>query len=339
MRPLLLSILAALSATGCLPEKTEMCMSVDPEAGTCPASEDVDIDDLSSYECDLKARRVIGEGTFYEGWADTGGYGEAASCCYPVQAIDTDPTSECMVVVGRPYLEGERVVAAPLRAGGGWCDESPAGATDPELAACWRKLGQLEHASVAAFARLTLELMAAGAPAALLSAVQAAGVDEVRHAQQCFSVAARLSGEAMSPGPMVFSAPIVPRGDLVSLAVGAAREGCLGETCSAALAAACAERATDPEIRSTLASIAADEARHAALSWQIVAWAIAAGGEAVRAAVAVVLSAPISLGALAPRDGADVEAVGLLGPDASAAVCQRAWAEVIVPARAALLGA
>ena len=49
-------------------------------------------------------------------------------------------------------------------------------------------------------------------------------------------------------------------------------EGCVGETWGALLAAWQAARAADPRVRRTLRRIAADEARHAALAWEILRW-------------------------------------------------------------------
>lgn len=336
MSTLLISILAALSTTGCVVKDTNMCVDIPDDAETCPAPEDVDLDAMYSAECDLGAREVTGEGTLTTNDWDTGD--ENLVCCYPTRARDTQPTSSC--IVGRPCLEASTPIRAPLHNNSSWCaPPATGGRLDAEAAECWRTLGQLEHASIAAFARLTLELMATGAPAALLAEVQQAGADEVEHARLCFSIAARLSGEVRSPGPLPLSEPIVLTGDLVALASAAAREGCLGETLSAALAVESARRATDPEIRSALERITADETRHAALSWRIVARTIEAGGAPVRAAVEAALSDPVAMGPSAPKDRMVGEGLGLLGPEASRAVYEQAWAAVIEPSRAALLAA
>src|SRR5258705_5529329 len=69
------------------------------------------------------------------------------------------------------------------------------------LAAQWRENGRTEHASVAAFARLTLDLVALGAPPHLISASQADAIDEVRHAELCFSLARSLDAREEDPGP------------------------------------------------------------------------------------------------------------------------------------------
>lgn len=341
---LLLSIVAGLAAAGCRAEEATMCLNVSDDTETCPAEDEVPVEDLySQSDCDLEARTVLGPGSLSEAF----GYGldsgsEDLICCYPVEAVDPTPRSEC--AVGRPYLESESAapVLAPLRQGdAGWCavPEGPSGgAVQDEVAGLWLRMAQLEHASVAAFARLTLELMACGAPADLLAAVQQAALDEVGHAEGCFAVAARLSGVVASPGPLPFGEPIAPRGDLVALAASAVREGCLGETLGAALAAEQAAQATDPEIRALLTRIAEDEARHAALSWRIVAWAMAAGGAPVRAAVAAAFQVPMAVAAT-PDLPPEAAAMGILPPDTHAAICRQTWLRVVRPAQQILLAA
>lgn len=53
----------------------------------------------------------------------------------------------------------------------------------------WTTAARAEHASVASFARFTLQLLHLGAPADLVADAQQAGLDEVRHARLCFGVA------------------------------------------------------------------------------------------------------------------------------------------------------
>ena len=51
--------------------------------------------------------------------------------------------------------------------------------TRAHIAQEWTAMGLAEHASVASFARFTLQLMAVGAPAELLHAAQLGAADEV----------------------------------------------------------------------------------------------------------------------------------------------------------------
>lgn len=65
--------------------------------------------------------------------------------------------------------------------------------------------------------------------------------------------------------------------DRVAIVRAAIAEGCTGETLAAARAAEASREAVDPVIREALAAVAEDEARHAALAWRFVAWAIETG--------------------------------------------------------------
>ena len=83
----------------------------------------------------------------------------------------------------------------------------------------------------------------------------------------------------------------MPRGsiehkDLDTLARESFVDGCVGEAIGAAIARRGAELAIDTVIGETLASIAADEQRHAELAWTIVAFCIERGGDMVARALA-----------------------------------------------------
>jgi len=136
----------------------------------------------------------------------------------------------------------------------------------------WLADGAAEHASIAAFARFTLELLAVGAPVALVEQSQRAGQDEIAHARVCFALASAYGAE-VGPGPL----PLVGirlREDLVAVAASTVVEGCVGETYAALCAQEARATCIEPVAAMVLDQIAGDEARHAALAWQFVAWAI-----------------------------------------------------------------
>lgn len=185
--------------------------------------------------------------------------------------------------LGRPALP-------PVRPGGAWASREHLLAVDADaragLAARWRENGRAEHASVAAFARLTLDLLAAGAPPALVAAAQRDALDEVRHAEACFSLARAIDGRAEGPGafPEAARVPSPPRARtvaLAALAVDSLIDGAIHEGVSARIAAALAQRADEGAFREALRVIAADEGRHAAHGWDVVAWCVAEGGAPV----------------------------------------------------------
>ena len=126
---------------------------------------------------------------------------------------------------------------------------------------------RLEAASVPAFARLGAELQAHGAPRALVHAARRAGADEVRHVAMMTRLAHRYGGVVETP-----RVRRMPARSVRAFAIENAREGCVRETWGALEAAHQARHAIDPVARRTYLTIAADEARHAALAWQVASW-------------------------------------------------------------------
>ena len=263
-------------------------------------------------------------------------------CCYATEFI---PYCE-----GRPYLVDEVARTAPAlrsRGDGGWGAEASArpdvSGIAPDLraalAAEWTRDALFEHASVASFGRFALELLAVGAPAELLEEAHRAALDEVRHARLCFALASAYAGEPVAPGAFPFGGAAEVVADLASIAARTAKEGCIGETIAAVIAAEQCMKAEDPAVAEVLAGIAADEARHAELAWRTVAWAIRVGGERVRAAVEEVF-AGLGHGAVLDADGAGDPRFARHGRLAGAALAEataRALEEVVGPAAGMLL--
>ncbi|WP_394835635.1 ferritin-like domain-containing protein [Pendulispora rubella] len=199
---------------------------------------------------------------------------------------------------GRQLRRFGRVLLARVEAGPAWAPVTSAasahamvraiedGRTRAGLAVQWRENGRTEHASVAAFARLTLDLMALGAPPELIAAANRDALDEVRHTELCFSLARALDGRAESPGPFPEAQRartlVGVRGfALIQLAVDSLIDGALHEGVSARIIAKLAKRCEIPEIRAILKDIAADEGRHAAHGWDVVEWCAGQGGTPV----------------------------------------------------------
>jgi len=160
-------------------------------------------------------------------------------------------------------------------------ESAPAGLADQ-----WRENGKTEHASVAAFARLTLDLMALGAPPALIASANRDALDEIRHTELCFAIARGLDGKRVSPGPFPQAQRVatLPRSRtlaLAKLAVDSLVDGALHEGVSARIIAKLAQSCEVPAIRAALKEIAADEGRHAAHGWTVVAWCLEQGGRPV----------------------------------------------------------
>ncbi len=131
----------------------------------------------------------------------------------------------------------------------------------------YARVAHLEAAAVHAFAQLARELAHHGAPEDLQRRARRSRRDEQRHALMTAAVAARYGARPQRPEV----APVAVR-SLFEIALDNAREGLLRETFGAAVAHHQARHATDPLIRRISRSIAADETRHAALSWDLHDW-------------------------------------------------------------------
>jgi hypothetical protein len=145
----------------------------------------------------------------------------------------------------------------------------------------WLRDGQHEHASVASFARFSLDLLRFGAPPHLLLASQVAGADEVRHAQDSFGLAARFGEKA--DGVHVGYFPI-ERVDLTPTLTAMTNrtfeEGCNGESAAVVRIAYTLRFVHEASpVRAVLQQLLAEEARHAALAWSTVRWALGQGAE------------------------------------------------------------
>lgn len=151
-------------------------------------------------------------------------------------------------------------------------------------ARAWVEDAQAEAASVPAFLCLAAELLHARAPLALVDRALDAAADEIRHARACAELASSLAGTRVVP-----TAPAPPkrarlRGNaaLTRLAAESWLDGCLNEGAAAARAARAARSARVPRASALQTRIAVDEARHAELGWDVLAFALSRGGSQVR---------------------------------------------------------
>jgi len=205
------------------------------------------------------------------------------------------------------------------------------------VAQAWARIGQMEHASVAAFARFALQLLQLGAPPALVELATQAMADETRHAKLAFGVAARYAGLPVGPGALDTerSLEATSLSEIVRLVV---REGCIGETCAALEAREAALHAHAPELALLLGGIADDEARHAELAWRFVSWALERSPGEVGAVLAQELaSAAEGTAAVPSADQQALLAHGIIHEALRTTVRNAALREVIRPCGAALL--
>jgi len=277
------------------------------------------------------------------------------NCCY--EAVQTCNNAVWMGCRGRPLSIGGTAAIAvqrsplpaqprsELRPGansGAALTASLTVAQRDQLASFWTDLALAEHASIAEFHRVSLELLRFGAPEALIAAAQRAAIDEARHARRAFELASSYAGERLSAGAMQLPVAMPLAATLVELARNTVQGGCIAETQSAALCMRLASRATDPKVKAVLDGIVRDELRHAELAWAIVRWAMDVGGAAVKEAVAIELGARPSASAPngAPVSTADdpmLAAHGWITPEAEQAVNYECWRDVVRPVGQALL--
>jgi hypothetical protein len=328
------------------PPPSPECLTWPGDAGDCPdaADQSVIVFLLDQNGCMEGGTATKEASDVVSGPMDAGMPGQ---CCYVVDW-------QWCIGGGRPYLaEGDpspRV--APVRRGTvGWSSprQATAKALDPEtravLAAAWASDAQLEHASIASFGRFSLALLAFGAPSDLVEGAHQAALEEVEHARLCFALASSYAGESLAPDAFPVGELTLPA-SLADLAAATVREGCVGETVSAIVAAEQLARAQEPAVRSALETIAADEARHAELAWRTVAWALEVGGAEVRSACEraftealaqepdLATAAPMNQG---PDGWANLEVHGRLDAVTLRAVARSAMSEVVARCAHALL--
>jgi hypothetical protein len=317
-----------------------------PDAGWCPAIADFDeweAREVAAYALD----RTLLPHQSIAACADDAPH--PVDCCYIVEPFEMDGTStqlpEGLCVddaawsswgLGRPFAVADEHRAAPLRAAAGWSDgTSVVGPSDPAAAQAvlrgWEHVARAEHASVASFARLQLELLSLGAPAHLLTDCAAAMADEIEHARFGFAVVSALTGEAVSPGPLPIEGALAHSLDRRHVLRAAILEGCIHETLSAMHMQAVLPSVADPDLRRRLASVVDDELRHAELSWRLVAWMLRDDPSLI--ADAVEAFGTFELGE-APRPSAHDDVLaryGLLGEAAAHAVSEQVLQQVVRP--------
>ncbi|MBK8720386.1 MAG: ferritin-like domain-containing protein [Deltaproteobacteria bacterium] len=258
----------------------------------------------------------------------------AGQCCYVAEVLDQG-------CAGRPLLHAGTAVVASTRARDDW-----GAATRPGLAAldadararacaAWREVAVAEHASIASFARFTLDLLAHGAPAELVLEAQQAMGDEVVHARLAFGLAGAYAGASI--GPDRLRVPEAGARTLEAAVVAAVLEGCVGETIASARAGHARDAARDPAVIKVLTVIARDERRHAQLAWRFVAWALRRAPQLADA----VAAAFDGVDPGGPGAGCDAEddlrAHGILPVEESLALGREVLRDVVRPCAATML--
>lgn len=206
------------------------------------------------------------------------------------------------------------------------------------IADVWSENGLLEHASIASFARFSLQLLSVAAPPELVAHAHRAALDEIHHARLCFRLAARFAERPISPGALSMDG-VLPVFELPAIVAETVLDGCVGETIAAAEAQVARELAEDDEVRAVLDVIARDEADHAELAWKFLRWAVDTGGGVVHAKAERAFRDALSYRSAVDTDPhADLLVrYGKLDAERRDMVREQTLAEVLRPAMSALL--
>jgi hypothetical protein len=228
-----------------------------------------------------------------------------------------------------------------------WKDSTADALTAPErsrLAETWRRRAAAEYLAVSTFSVLAIDLVAAGAPADILSHCVRAQLDEIRHAELAIRMVEIYGGKRIEPPAGMSSLPDKPESDkLQQAAANTLLVSCVSETYATTVLTATRDLTTDPVAHAVLTSIYSDEIMHARLGWAYLRYAIEKGGQGVRdAAAAMVPRALRGVANVIERErpvGEVTEAVrkhGLMTPAEERVIYSRCVAEVLVPGFEAL---
>jgi hypothetical protein len=238
-------------------------------------------------------------------------------------------------------LMRRRTVAIP------WNETTVDQLTEPErnrLAATWMRRSEAEYLAVSTFSVLAIDLVAASAPADVLSLCLRAGIDEVRHAEMCLRMANIYSGKKNLPPPGMSSLPDDPeRPKLHQALANTMLVSCVSETYATTVLSATRDLTTDPTALAVLTSIYSDEVMHARLGWSYLRHAIEIGGDGVIQAAADMLPRALrGVANVVERErpvGEVTEAVrshGLMTPAEERVIYSTCVREVLVPGFLAL---
>src|SRR5688500_4568458 len=228
-----------------------------------------------------------------------------------------------------------------------WDQSTAAELSGPErqrLAATWTRRSAAEYLAVSTFAVLAIDLVAAGAPADVLSLCMRAGIDEVRHAELCLRMIEIYGGKRVMPPPGMSYLPDDPEAPKLHQALANTMlVSCVSETYATTVLSATRDLTTDPTAQAVLTAILSDEVMHARLGWSYMRHAIEAGGQGVIDAaaamlpralrgVANVVEAERPVGEVTPA----VRTHGLMTPAEERVIFSTCVREVLVPGFVAL---
>jgi hypothetical protein len=265
--------------------------------------------------------------------------------CATVYASGTFTCNAPNCAIGRPLLVDGEARMAPSCARGDWTSDAhmpDVSALAPEVRAAladhWGSIAALEHASIASFARFTLELLSIGAPPDLLMLAQRAAADEIEHARIAYALASHYAGAPTGPSRLSLGGvPIAT--DRREILESLIEEACVGETLGASEALSIASLIDDPALRRVYERIAEDEQRHAELAWKTLRFLLASADGATLKLAADAFERAIEGASRDPRPRRykAERRQGLLSAEELGALRRQALREVVRPCADALL--
>jgi len=211
----------------------------------------------------------------------------------------------------------------------------------------WRRRTQAEYTSAAIAAQVGLWLIQLGAPPDLIRNCLAVVEDELVHSELSAEVADLADGDVGVPVIDPASLILGDGGDrAAALVASVLRYFCIGETVAVPLFRMLRARCSVPAAVRALDRVLRDEGRHRQFGWDVLDWALLAGGTSVRDAVTA--QAPAMLGDVESvyvrpptSDGSDADlgpgvvAWGLAPPRDYASTVTTALAQDVLPRLAA----
>ncbi len=198
---------------------------------------------------------------------------------------------------GRPLRIGRRAITPDVKASSEWAKgprprvEGLDDETRSVLADLWLHDARKEHASVPAFGQVAWQLVALGAPSDLVRRAHISCLQEIDHAERCFALASAYAGHDLGVQAMPelsaggAALPVDRTRALVKVATEALIDGALLEDYNAELAKTALCDVKDAAAREALTRIVVDEAEHARLAWDIIAFCLDEGGAPVSRAL------------------------------------------------------
>jgi hypothetical protein len=137
-----------------------------------------------------------------------------------------------------------------------------------------QKLAMGEYLAVDLFARVASGIALLAAPIDLVAAAAGIPSDEIRHADITLRMASLIAGKniAVDVNKKMVSERWSHRMTLEELDDFMVEVPAIGETLACALLKACADRATDPTVKSVYSNLVRDEVHHARFGWYYLAW-------------------------------------------------------------------